>query len=81
MLHEFLTRNGTFFILIGVGVLVLFIASDSSGAANFDYLFWAMLSVLVGIFLRRRRDPPGPAGRFSTLRGFRGPVRGRKERR
>jgi hypothetical protein len=81
MLHEFLTRIGTFFILIGVGLLVLFIASGSSGAANYDYLFWAMLSVIVGFFLRRRREPPAPTDRFSVLRRFRGPGRGRKERR
>ena len=81
MLHEFLTRVGTFFILIGIGILVLFVASNSSGAANFDYLFWAMMSVIVGFFLRRRREPSGPSDRFSALRRLRGPGRDRKERR
>ena len=79
MLNEFWNRVGAFFILIGIGILILFIASDSAGAANFDYLFWAMLSAAVGFFLRRRREPPQGAGRFSILRKFRGSGRDRKE--
>jgi hypothetical protein len=79
MLPEFLTRVGTFLILIGIGIFVLFIASDSTGAANFDYLFWAVLSVIIGYFLRRRREVSSDVGRFSVLRRFRRPARGRKE--
>jgi MYXO-CTERM domain-containing protein len=81
MLNEFIVRIGTFCILIGVGILILFIASDSAGAANFDYLFWALLSVIVGLFLRRRRESPPPAGRFGFLQRFRGSGHGRRERR
>jgi hypothetical protein len=81
MFHEFLIRIGTFFILVGIGIFLIFIASDGAGAANFDYLFWAMLSVIVGFILRRRREPRAPADRFTVLRRFRGPGRGRKERR
>jgi len=80
MLREFLARMGTFFVLIGIGILILFIASDNAGAANFDYLFWALISIVLGFFLRGRREPAAPSGRFSSLRKFRGPERGRKER-
>jgi membrane protein implicated in regulation of membrane protease activity len=81
MLHEFLTRLGTFFILLGVGILVLFVASSGAGAANFDYLFWAMVSVIVGFFLRRRREAPAGSERFSLLRRSRGGQREPKERK
>jgi len=81
MLQEFLARIGTFFILVGIGILVLFVASDGAGSANFDYLFWAMLSVLLGFILRGRRSRPEPADRFSMLRRLRGPGRDHKERR
>jgi MYXO-CTERM domain-containing protein len=81
MLNEFIIRIGTFCILIGVGTLILFIASDSAGSANFDYLFWALLAMIVGFFLRRRREPPPDSGRFNFLKRFRGNSRSRRERR
>jgi hypothetical protein len=81
MFREFLNRIGTFLILMGIGLLILFIASDGTGAPNFDYLFWAMLSVIVGFFMRRRRESPQDADRFAMLRKLRGPGRDRKERK
>jgi len=78
MFNEFIVRIGTFSILIGIGILILFIASDHAGDANFDYLFWAILAVVVGIFLRGRKAPEPPSERFSVLRKLRGPGRGRK---
>jgi hypothetical protein len=71
MLNAFIVRIGTFFVLIGVGVFILFIASDAAGQTNFDYLFWSVLSVTVGIMLRRRRPPPPPSGRFGYVRKMR----------
>lgn len=67
-MEEFIIRVGTFFIVIGVGIFILFVASDYANQTNFDYLFWAVLSVTVGILLRRRKPPPPPSGRFSYLR-------------
>jgi hypothetical protein len=72
MVDEFIIRVGTFFILIGVGIFILFVASDSANQTNFDYLFWAVLSVTIGILLRRRKPAPPPSGRFSYLRRMRG---------
>ncbi len=79
MLREFISRVGIFLILIGLGVLILFIASSGAGAANFDYLFWAMLALIGGFLLRGRREPPPSRERFSVLRRLRGPTRNRKE--
>jgi len=81
MLGEFVSRIGTFLILLGTGILILFIASQGAGSANFDYLFWALLSIIVGFFIRRRREGGAPAERFSLLRRARDKNRGRKERR
>ncbi len=70
-MEEFIIRVGTFFIVVGVGIFILFVASDYANQTNFDYLFWAVLSVTVGILLRRRKSPPPPSGRFSYLRKMR----------
>ena len=79
MVEEFIVRIGTFFILIGVGVFILFVASDYAHQTNFDYLFWAVLSVTVGILMRRRKPAPPPSGRFSYLRKMRGDRNNHKE--
>lgn len=80
VVDEFIVRIGTFFTLVGTGVLILFIASDSAGQANFDYLFWAVLSVTLGILLRRRKPPTPTGNRFTSLRRFRGAPGDRKDR-
>ena len=79
MVDEFIIRIGTFFILIGVGIFILFVASDYANQTNFDYLFWAVLSVTIGILLRRRKPPPPPSGRFSYLRKMQGNRKGHNE--
>ncbi len=71
MVNEFIIRIGTFFLLIGVGIFILFVASDFSGKTNFDYLFWAVLTVTIGLMFRRRRPPKPPSGRFSYVRKLR----------
>jgi hypothetical protein len=80
MFKEFIIRIGTFFLLIGCGIFILFIASDYAGKTNFDYLFWAVLSVTVGIMLRRRRPAPPPSGRFGYVRRLRERRRTDKEK-
>ncbi len=72
MFNEFIIRVGTFLVLVGIGMLILFVASNSANQANFDYLFWAVLAVTVGLMLRRRKTPPPPSGRFESLRRWTG---------
>jgi len=79
MWQELLNRVGTFLILIGVGSLVLFIASAGTGAANFDYLFWSMLTFIIGVFLHRRKPPAAPSKRFQVLKRLKRPRGGRRE--
>ena len=68
MVNEFIIRIGTYFLLLGAGLLILFIASDLSKVTNYDYLFWSIFVGVVGILLRRRKAPPPPSGRFSIFR-------------
>jgi hypothetical protein len=79
MWQELTTRIGTFLMLMGAGILVLFVASTSSGAPNFDYLFWSMLACIIGFFVRRRSAPATPSNRFRLLKGLKRPRRGRRE--
>jgi hypothetical protein len=81
MANEFLVRVGTFCVLVGLGVFILFVASDSAGKADFDYLFWSLLAIVVGILLRGRKEPAAPSGRFSFLRRFQNPHRDRRDRK
>ena len=80
MFNELIIRIGTFFLVVGSGIFVLFIASDFAGKTNYDYLFWAVLSVTVGFMLRRRRPPPPPSERFSSVRRLRERGRSDKEK-
>lgn len=72
MFREFIVRIGTFLILMGLGMLILFVASDYAKQSNFDYLFWAVLAVTVGILMRRLKAPPPRSGRFESLRRWTG---------
>lgn len=67
-----IVRIGTFFLVMGGGVLVLFIASDFADQVDFDYLFAAMLLIGLGWMLRGKKAPPPPAGRFSWIKGVMG---------
>ncbi len=71
MSREFVARMGTFFLVIGVWIFILFIASEFSKDVNFDYLFWAVLLATVGILMRSRREPKPRSERFSYVRRLR----------
>jgi len=78
-LDEIVARLGTFFILLGIFFMILFIASDAANQPNFDYLFLGMAGVLLGMVFRRRASPPPPSGRFEWYRNLREKSRQRKE--
>jgi fatty acid desaturase len=81
MNNEFVVRMGTFFLVIGVGIFILFIASEFGKQPNFDYLFWSVLSATVGIMLRSRRPPRPPSDRFSYVRKLRTKKHPEKEKK
>jgi hypothetical protein len=66
-----IVRMGTFFIVMGLGIFILFVASDLAEKPEFDYLFIAMLLIGIGWTFRRKKAPPPSADRFSYFRRMR----------
>ena len=78
-MNDFIARVGTFFLVIGFGLFVLFLASDMANQPEFDYLCLAMLSVAMGWMMSRRRGPAPSADRFSLIRRTREEMRKRRQ--
>jgi len=63
-------RIGCFFLILGAGILVVYLISDQAHAPQFAYLFLGLLLSLVGFgFWRKGRQPPRESSRFRVLRG------------
>lgn len=71
----FEVRMGTFFVVIGAGIFLLFVISDVSDRVDFDYFFISMILLAIGYYLRRSKAPPPPSGRFAWFKGFWGKFR------
>lgn len=73
-MKDFLARVGTFFILMGIGLFILFIASDASaltskeGRALYELLCGSVLLFMLGFLFRKTAAPPQAADRFRTIR-------------
>jgi hypothetical protein len=72
-MKDFLARVGTFFFLIGLGLFMLFIASDASRShggdpTNYTFLCAAVTLFMVGFLFRRTASPPEAADRFRSIR-------------
>jgi hypothetical protein len=67
---EFISRIGTFFLLIGAGMMVLFIGSDMGASTNFAFFFLSVLGLGLGWYFKRITAPPPKTGgnRFEGLR-------------
>ena len=68
MVNELLIRIGTFFTLIGVGLIILFVATYFGNAPDFKYFFLGLISMFIGWRLSKRKEPPPPSGRFAYVR-------------
>jgi len=69
---DFLYRIGTYFILLGIGLLVIFMLSESAPQTAFSYFCWSVILFIVGFVFRSRykRSAPPSSGRFSVLKRF-----------
>jgi fatty acid desaturase len=78
MNDHLLPRLATFFILMGCGLLILFIGSIFSGEFNILYLLFAATTFFLG-FTFHRLAPRPDSTRFSTIRKMRDRSRQRRE--
>jgi hypothetical protein len=57
--RELLARIGTFFLLLGIGLLVFFFLSEAAKQVTFSYFCWGFALLIVGLVFR---------GRFSIVK-------------
>ena len=69
---EILYRIGTFFLLVGIGLLVFFMMSETEKQPTFSYFCWSMILFIVGFLFRAqyRKPAPPPSGRFGILKNL-----------
>lgn len=68
---ELIYRVGTFFLLVGVGLVILFILSDAVKKTAFNYLCWGTILLTIGFLFRAQYKRAIPSsGRFSILKRF-----------
>jgi len=66
---EIIYRVGTFFLLVGLGLLVFFMLSESAREPQFNYFCGSMVLLIVGfIFRAQYRKATASSGRFSLVR-------------
>jgi len=68
---SFIVRVGTFLMIMGGGVFILFVISDIADQVDFNYLFVALLLIFIGWNFRRKKAPSPPTGRFASIRNLR----------
>jgi len=66
---EVLHRIGTFFLLVGIGLFVIFMASDAAQNFSLSYLCWSLILVIIGFVFRGQfKKSVAPSGRFSLVK-------------
>jgi len=69
--RETIHRIGTFFLIIGIGLFILFLLSESSGMTTFEYFCGSTLLLTIGFIFRAQYKKSGPAsGRFGIFKRF-----------
>ena len=66
---EILHRIGTFFLLLGIGLFVLFMLSEAAKQVIFSYFCWGILLIILGFLFRGQfKKTTTPSGRFGLVR-------------
>lgn len=67
-------RVGTFFILLGLGLIGLFVLSDIAHSVVCGYFIFGAILLGIGVFLwiQNPRPPTQPSGRFRILKNRHG---------
>jgi len=65
---EFVARVGTFFVLVGIGMLVFFILSEAAKEPTLSYFCWGTVLLTFGFIFRGQfKKPVEGSGRFSIF--------------
>jgi predicted membrane protein len=67
MNKDYPTRLGNFFLLVGIAILFLFLASVFANEFNLTFLLLAVAALFLGFMLRNMVPPPEPT-RFFGIR-------------
>ena len=68
---ELIYRVGTFFLLVGTGLLIFFMLSESANQPMFNFFCWSIVLLVVGFMFRAQYKKSVPSsGRFSVLKRF-----------
>ena len=78
-MDEFIVRIGTFFLLIGTFLFIMFLASDFAHQTNYDYFFLALMAIVSGWMMRKKKAPPPSSGRFGYFKRIQENANKRKE--
>jgi hypothetical protein len=66
---EVLHRIGTFFIIVGLGLLAFFLLSEAARQIAFEYFCWSVILLVIGFVFRGQfKRSVTPSGRFSLVR-------------
>jgi len=66
---EIVHRIGTFFVIVGIGLLAFFLLSEAARQVSFEYFCWSVILLTLGFVFRGQfKRPVTPSGRFSLVR-------------
>ena len=67
--QEFVARVGTFFVLVGIGLMAFFILSESAKDPTLSYFCWGTVLLTFGfIFRGQLKKTVQGSGRFSIFK-------------
>jgi hypothetical protein len=70
---EFIYRVGTFFLLVGVGLLIFFMLSEAAEQPQFNYFCGSMILLIIGFMFRAQyKRAVAKSGRFSIFKRLSG---------
>lgn len=66
---EIIHRVGTFFLIIGIGLLLIFLLSEAGGETAFQYFCGSILLIVMGFLFRAQyKRSVTPSGRFGVIK-------------
>jgi hypothetical protein len=67
--REIVHRIGTFFLLVGIGLIAFFVLSEAAQQVTFNYLCWGLILLILGLIFRAQyKKSVAPSGRFSLVK-------------